>query len=423
MTSIPSQGDSGRHRHARGTGLGRRYRRVALICTRSLAALVSLALLFATGYYDYTYRSLESGLQHVDLPAAGKAPPVPVEQDKQAHIDGKTQNILVVGVDSRAGLSAAQEKELEVGHDQTTSTDTIMVIHVPGDGSRATLISIPRDSYVDIPGGWAKNKINAAYADASGGSDTPAARKAGENLLMKTVSKLTGLILDHYIQVGFRGFEMIAKAIGGIDVDLCDAVDDTRAYNLAHGETGWSGFKMSAGHHHLNAVQALKFVRQRHNLPGIGDDLGREQRQRYFLAQAFRQILTAGTLTNPAELNRLVSAVKGALTVDKGLTLRALADQMIDLNSQDIVGQTIPTTGTANVYIAHDSYPSSVLTVNPAEVRAWIQRQLYPAAGGGSATTGSPTTGSPTTGSASGSSSEPAAGTSALSNPASGCIH
>jgi LCP family protein required for cell wall assembly len=345
-----------------------------------------------------------------------------VEQDEQAHIKGTAQNILVVGVDSRAGLTAAQEKQWKVGADQTTSADTIMVIHVPSDGSRATLISIPRDSYVDIPGGWAKNKINAAYADASGGSDAPAAQAAGESLLWKTVSKLTGLTIDHYIQVGFSGFETIAKAIGGIDVDLCDDVDDTRAYNEAHDQTGGSGFKMSAGHHHLNAVQSLEFVRQRHNLPGIGDDLGRERRQQYFLAQAFRQILTAGTLTNPAELNRLVNAVKGALTVDTGLTLHALADQMIDLNSNDIVGQTIPHTGTANVYIANDSYTSSVLTVNPAKVRAWIQQQLYPAAGGAS------TTGAAPTGAAPGSSSGPAPAksgpaSSGLSNPASGCIH
>lgn len=414
MTSIPSHGDGGRHRHHRGVDLGGRYRRAALISTKSLAALVSLAVLLATGYYDYTYRSLESGLHHVRLPGLGQAPPAPVEQDEQAHVAGTAQNILVVGVDSRAGLSAAEEKQWKVGAAQTTSADTIMVIHVPADGSQATLISIPRDSYVDIPGGWAKNKINAAYADASGGSDTPAAQQAGESLLWKTVSDLTGLTIDHYIQVGFSGFETIAKAIGGINVDLCDAVDDTRAYNLAHGEGPvGSGFKMSAGHHHLNPVQSLEFVRQRHNLPGVGDDLGREQRQRYFLAQAFRQILTAGTLTDPAELNRLVDAVKGALTVDGGLTLRALADQMINLNSGDIVGQTIPTTGTANVYIANDTHTSSVITVDPKQIRSWIQKQLYPASvvRPSTAATGSPAPGRPTP-------SE-----SALARPNKGCIH
>jgi len=348
------------------------------VAAKVAAALVSATLFVAIGYFSYTYHSLDRGLRRVALSNLGKAPSNAIHD---ARANGKSQNILVVGDDSRAGLSAAQIKQLKVGNDATTSTDTIMVVHVPADGSKATLISIPRDSYVDIPDGWAKNKINAAYADASGGQDTPAAQRAGENLLVETVSDLTGLTINHYIQVGFSGFYTIAKAIGGIDVNLCDTVDDTIAHNIAEGAGSvGSGFKMTAGRHHLTPVQSLEFVRQRHNLPGIGDDLGREQRQRYFLAQAFHQILNLGVLTNPVKLNHLVAAIKGAFVVDDGFTLQSLAHQMIDLNGNNIVGQTIPTTGTAMVQIAENSYASSVVTVDPAQVRSWIQRVLDPPA-------------------------------------------
>jgi LCP family protein required for cell wall assembly len=410
MTADLSLSEPGRHRH-RHAGRPRRPGHSVLLIVKVLSALLSLALFVGIGYLSYTYHSLDSGLHRVALSNLGQ---VPTDAIKNTHSNDKAQNILVVGVDSRAGLSVADQKLLKVGDDASTSTDTIMVIHVPADGSKATLISIPRDTYVDIPDGWAKNKINAAYSDASGGSDSKAAQRAGENLLVSTVSNLTGLKIDHYIQIGFGGFYTIAKVIKGINVNLCDDVDDTVAYNEEHGEgRAGSGFKMTAGHHHLNAVQSLEFVRQRHNLPGVvRDDLGREQRQRYFLAQAFQRILSAGTLANPLTLNHLVAAVKGAFVVDEGFTLQSLADQMIDLNGNNIVGQTIPTTGTASVYIAHDTTTSSVVTVSPAKVRTWIQQQFYPTA------TPKPSTGT----SAPGSTTSPST-KSGLARPAVGCIH
>ncbi len=387
-----------------------------MMLMKCAAAAVSASLLVGTGYLAHSYRSLDSGLHRVQLESLGQAPRNRVASSGNL---GTSQNILVVGIDSRVGLTSAEERALKVGSAASTSTDTIMVIHVPSDGSRAMLISIPRDTYVAIPDGWAKNKINAAFADASQGQDTPAAEQAGENLLIKTVSDLTGLTIDHYIQVGFSGFESIAKAIGGIDVNLCDSVDDTVAYNLAHGQgRAGSGFKMTAGRHHLNAIESLEFVRQRHNLPGIGDDLGREERQRYFIAQAFRRALSIGVLSSPGRLSSLIKAVKNSLVVDSGFTLQSLADQMIGLESNNIVGQTIPTTGSAMVHIANDSFASSVLTVDPKMVRAWIQRQLYPVGGvHHTASVGDRSN--------NGSDSRPASSPSpgGLVNPARGCIH
>ena len=252
------------------------------------------------------------------------------------------------GDDSRDGLTRKQQKQLHVGSaDGANSTDTIMIAHVPADGSNATLISIPRDSWVQIPG-YGMGKINAAYGD--GYRDAPGThpstkdrQKAGADELIATVTRLTGLGINHYVQVGFGGFYTIAKAIGGIDVTLCEAVDDTAARNRAEGQIAGSGFDMSAGRHHLNPIQALEFVPQRHNLPGPnGNDIGREKRQQYFLAQAFEQIASGGELLNPIRLHNLINTITGAFFIDGNFSLQDFADQMLDLNAQHIVGHTIP---------------------------------------------------------------------------------
>src|SRR5579875_21078 len=278
-----------------------------------VAALVSAFLLVGFGYGWYEYRSLDSGLHRVHL--ANLAP----ESGSGSHAHGVAQNILLVGTDSRDGLSAAEQRLLSVGHETSTSTDTNMVVHVPADGSAATMISIPRDSYVDIPGPahYVKNKINSAYAsaysDAQGSAQQDQA--AGMDELLATVHELTGLEINHYIQVGFGGFYTITKALHGITVNLCASTDDTIAHNIAagNGRVG-SNFKMTAGRHDLTPVQAFEFVRQRHFLHG--EDIAREKRQRYFLTAAFDKIASAGVLLDPSQLNNLIKAVTGAFAVD-----------------------------------------------------------------------------------------------------------
>ena len=139
-------------------------------------------------------------------------------------------------------------------------------------------------------------KLNSAYADAyvntTGTQDQK--RQAGANALVDTVTQLTGLTIDHYIQVDLLGFYRISNAIGGVPVNLCRAVDDTVAYNKSIGSDGGSGLKLSKGKHVLKGVQALEFVRQRHNLPN--GDLDRVRRQQYFLTAAFRQVASVGVL-------------------------------------------------------------------------------------------------------------------------------
>jgi anionic cell wall polymer biosynthesis LytR-Cps2A-Psr (LCP) family protein len=141
---------------------------------------------------------------------------------------------------------------------------------------------------------------------------------------------------------------------------------------VAHGETGGSGFVMSAGHHELTPQQALAFVRQRHNIPGpVSDDLGRELRQRYFLSAAFHKIFSAGTLVNPFRLHDLVNAVDDAFTFDQHFDALKFADQMINLTAGNIVGASIPTEG-STVVDRQDA-----LKIDVARVHRAVQAAFY----------------------------------------------
>ena len=422
VTQDSTRAVSGRHRT---TSSGRAVPVVARRVGKSLIALLSATVLLAMGYYRYTYNSLDNGLHRVAVGGLGSTP-TPAAGATVTHVDGTAQNLLIIGNDSRAGLSAADAKKLHVGNgssvDGTDSTDTLMVVHVPADGSKATLISIPRDSYVDIPG-FQSAKINAAYADGyyygtdgfpvTSSSTTEQRQAAGLTLLIQVIKNLTGLAIDHYVMVNFIGFYDIAKAIGGISVNLCHAVNDSTARNEAAGNGAvGSGFVMSAGRHDLTPVQSLKFVRQRHFLPN--GDLDREARQRYFLAAAFQKVESAGTLLSPGKLNSLISAVKKTLTLDDRISLPDLARQMNELTGSHIVGQTIPNDGTQMIG------DQSVIVVDPATVQAQIQKWLNPTPSGSSGSSASSTAGSTSSGSSSASS---AGSTSTPTAASKGCIN
>jgi LCP family protein required for cell wall assembly len=356
----------GRHR-SRGSRLAA-YRLVG----RVLGVLLSVSLLVLAGYVWLTYRSIDRGVHRLKV-ALNQAP------SGKSDIDGTDQNILLVGIDDRSNMTRAQVRQLRVGFSGgSMATDTMMIMHVPADGSKATLISLPRDAYVNIPG-YGMNKLNSAYAqaynDASGSPDQR--RTAGADLLVKTITNLTGLTINHFVQVSFMGFYDISNAIGGVPVNLCHSVDDTVAYNRSIGSDGGSGFKMSAGWHSLRGVTALEFVRQRHNLP-LGD-LDRVRRQQYFLAAAFRKVASVGILF---KLHSLGDAIKKDVYMDPGLHLNDLALQMEKLNPNNIIGKTIPFEGFDN-----NSPVGSVEIVNPAKVQRFVQRVIS-----GSAPKSSPST-------------------------------
>jgi LCP family protein required for cell wall assembly len=378
-----------RGRHRRGGGGGGARLTGYRLLGRSVGVVVSAALLLLSGYVWLTYRNIDAGVHRLKV-AVNVAP------SGKKDIDGSAQNILLVGVDDRSNMTAQQVQQLKVGRDGgSLATDTMMIMHVPANGAKATLISLPRDSYVNIPG-HGMNKLNAAYSmgysAASGTADQK--RTAGADLMLQTITDLTGLTINHYVQISFMGFYDISMAIGGVPVNLCSAVNDTVAYNRSIGSDGGSGFHMSAGHHVLQGVTALEFVRQRHNLPN--GDLDRVRRQQYFLAAAFKKVASASLLL---KLNSLGSAIQRDVYMDPGLHLTDLARQMESLSANNIVGKTIPFDGFNN-----NSPVGSVEVVTPAKVQNFVQRLVADAPKGKSSTSASKSGGSKNSASSSSSS-------------------
>ena len=227
-----------------------------------------MSLLLLLGYAWADFRDFNNGLRRLHIATGQRPAGVNGVNGVSGDIDGQDEDILVVGNTDRSTLSAAQQHELKVGSDASLATDTMMIVHVPANGAKADLISLPRDSYVNIPG-YGMDKLNAAYVlgyiNTKGSLD--AKRAAGANLLIKTVSDLTGLTIDHFVSVSMIGFVDISNAIGGVSVNLCHAVDDTVAHNRAIGSDGGSGLVLSAGRHTIQGVTALEFVRHRHGCP------------------------------------------------------------------------------------------------------------------------------------------------------------
>ncbi len=226
---------------------------VAVLALLAVTALVGTAV-----WIDSTLRRVAVFSDYTDRPAPGA---------------GTTW--LLVGSDSREGLTPEEQAELTTGGDMGNGrTDTIMVVHIPGLGSGAptTMVSIPRDSYVNIPG-YGEDKINAAFAEG------------GAPLLAQTVEQATGLRLDHYVEVGFGGFAGLVDALGGVDVCPADPINDPLA-----------GIDLPAGCQTLDGRNALGYVRSRATPRA---DLDRMVHQREFMAAVLHRASSPLVWLNP----------------------------------------------------------------------------------------------------------------------------
>jgi LCP family protein required for cell wall assembly len=310
---------------------------------RIAVAALSLAVLLGSGFAWASYSNFVSSIPTFTLPTAAKGSKVTKD------IDGADQNILIAGNDDRTGYTAAQLAELGTTADGgSENTDTMMLLHIPANGSKATVISFPRDSYVAIPN-HGMDKLNAAYPD--GVADGHGSIAAGAALLEQTIHNLTGLTINHYIQVNLLGFYNISEAVGPIMVCLNHSERPSAFYGQVgtgvdagfdspgHYTPSYSGINLSAGTSKIVGKQALAFVRQRH---GLNSDLDRIKRQQYFLSAVFRKIASAGTLADPLNLEKLLKAVSGSLIVSKGTNLLSLAGQVQDLTAGNITFSTIP---------------------------------------------------------------------------------
>jgi LCP family protein required for cell wall assembly len=307
--SIPGEREPARWDRGGGRGRrwrfwgqpGRRGRRIALI----LGTVVVVLIAGFAGTYFWLNGKLNTS---VTLPATS--------------LTSAGTNWLITGSDSRAGLSRAEIDALHVGFDEgTLNSDSIMLLHI-GSG-RPVLISIPRDSYVDIPG-HGLNKINAALA------------YGGASLLIQTVENVTGLKIDHYMGIGFSGLVAVVNKIGGVPICLKTALNDSD-----------SGVHLAAGCHNLNGVQALAFVRDRHSF--ATEDLQRIQDQRAFLSALLKKATTPGVYLNPFTALAFGSTAASSMSVDAGTSLLDLVHAASALRD--------PETGT--VPIADNNYYTS----------------------------------------------------------------
>ena len=368
-----------------------------LLGIRVVAAVLSVTIFLVSVYAWTSYRTLQTKVTHIDAivaPTTSASASVSASASKKP---GVAENILLVGDDHRpANASAAEMAQLHVTDDGgAVNTDTMMVMHIPADGSKATIISFPRDSWVSIPG-FGKNKLNSAFEFGSenGGGDA-----GGAQLLIKVIQNMTGLTINHFVRVSLIGFYEIAQVLGPIKVCLNAAAKEPL-----------SGINLPAGVSYLTPSQALSFVRQRHDLPR--GDLDREARQQYFLAAALAKIDSAGTLANPFKLQSLLSAVGSSLETDSGLNLLTFAQQFSNLGSGNVTYATIPITGTPTITV--DGTDVSIVAVNTAAMPAFISSILAPATATASATP-SPASTSATAATAPSTPASPTAGSSTAS--------
>jgi LCP family protein required for cell wall assembly len=281
---------------------GRRGRRIALII-----GVVILLIIVAVGG---TYFWLNGKLHHtVALP--------------KTTLTSAGTNWLIAGSDTRDGISRGQRASLHLGSVGADASDSLMLLHT-GTG-KPVLISIPRDSYVTIPG-HGQNKINAALAIG------------GPTLLIQTVEQATGLRIDHYMSIGFGGLADVVNNVGGVRICVKTAIP----------ADSFSGFKgLAAGCHNLNGTQAIAFVRDRHSF--ATSDLQRIEDQRAFLQALLSKATSPGVYLNPFTALPFGSSAASSVAVDKGTSLYDLLQVAFALRG--------PQTGT--VPIANANFPTS----------------------------------------------------------------
>ncbi|KAB2351098.1 LytR family transcriptional regulator [Actinomadura rudentiformis] len=286
---------------------------------RVLAAVLVFVLLVVAGIGGLLWQRQSSYNGNIDrirgaMPT-GKNRPGP-------NVTG-TENWLLVGSDTRADMGTTGDGG-QVWKPGRQRSDTIMLLHLPADRSKAYVVSFPRDSWVEIPG-YGNQKINAAFSFG------------GPPLLIDTVEKLTGVRIDHFGAIDFEGFKSMTDALGGVEVDIAQSVyDPARKVN-------WP-----AGRQKLDGEKALLFVRQRYNLPN--GDFDRIKRQQAFLGALAKKAADGGTISNPLKLDRFLSAFTKSISVDEEVDagkLRSLAISLRNIRASNVAFITAPNKGSA----------------------------------------------------------------------------
>ena len=352
---------------------------------QTVIGLFSVAVLLLTWY----------GWQFIGDPNAGLAT-AGVFDDNDLHavpLDGAI-DILLVGMDSRTDAQGnpLPREVLDMLHagdaDGEKQTDTMILVHIPQDGRRAVAISFPRDSWVELAGGFGKHKLNGAFVYAynekfkqaqqrgAGVADADKqAKLAGRKNLIATVEAFMGKpgMIDRYAEVNLSSFYEVTKAIGGVEVCLKQPVHESK-----------SGVDLPAGLQTVSGVQALAFVRQRYDLPN--GDLDRIGRQQAFLSGLARKVLSREVLTNPGKVADVIAAVKKSVVLSDNWDLAEFAAQMRGLNSGNVEFRTIPVLGPAVLGGA------DVMRVDPQQVHEFVDQLTGEPGKTPTTTTSAPTT-------------------------------
>ncbi|WP_223837729.1 LCP family protein [Streptomyces venezuelae] len=285
-----------------------------------LAGALSVAVLGSGAIGHAVMTGLDTGIERVD----------PFKDMKNRPEAGHGMNVLLVGTDGRDKITREERREYRLGGAPCHCTDTIMLVHISADRERASVVSLPRDSYAEVPAhrdpqtGKARGahpvKLNAAYAEG------------GPQLTVRTVENMTRVKIDHYLEVDFTSFMKTVDAMGGVDICTAKAMRDP-----------YTGLELPPGTHRLTGGQALQYVRSRH-VDGASD-LGRMQRQQRFLAALIRQATSGGVLLNPVKFKQVSSTLLSSVRADRGFgseQMLALGQAMRDFSPASSEFTSVP---------------------------------------------------------------------------------
>jgi LCP family protein required for cell wall assembly len=292
-------------------------------------------------------------------------------------------NILLMGLESRTywsgrPLPRGLEDIMHIGHAGGNATNTLILIHIFAGGQKAVGFSIPRDNWVNMVGtsgyGGTQGKIDQAYGFALANKENQLAQQdpgissaqrniqgneAGQRAEIQTVEALTGVHIDHFAALNLVGFYQLSQVFGGIEVCLSKPAYDP----------GYSGADIPAGYHHLDAAQALAFVRQRENL--TNGDLDRTHRQQAVLDYVIWKLKHQGILSDIGQLNSLLSIAKQYVITDSSLQILQFAGEMQSLTGKNLTFHTLPIVSYQNI----DGQAANV--VNPAYIKQVVHNTFY----------------------------------------------
>ena len=316
--STPEPGITGENGTSGGGGAVGRRRRGLRIAAWTAAAVVVIG---GSGA-GYLYFKLNGNIKTVDIDQA-------LGTDRPRKVDNGSENILVLGSDSRSGAN----KKLGGGADDGSArSDTAMIIHVYQGHKRATVVSIPRDTLVDRP--QCTDTDGHTHPAASHVMFNESYSTGGAACTVKTVESLTGIRMDHYLEVDFEGFQKLIDELGGVQITTTKDIDDPQSH-----------LDLKAGTHTLDGQQALGLVRTRHGV-GDGSDLGRIQLQQAFVKALADQVKHVGVLGNPKRLLDLADTATNAVTTDSDLgsvnSLMSFADGLKGISSSRMKMITMP---------------------------------------------------------------------------------